>query len=33
MQNIFKKTEMVWWLACGLLAVVIVLLLARRLMG
>lgn len=33
MNNMFKKPEMLWWLACGLLAVVIVLLLARRLMG
>lgn len=33
MKEFFRKPEALWWLASGLLAIVIVLLLARRLMG
>jgi hypothetical protein len=31
--NWFKRPEAIWWLICGALAVVIVLVFARRLMG
>lgn len=33
MKNIFQKPEMIWCLVCRLLAVLLVLLLPRRLMG
>jgi len=33
MKDFFRKQETLWWLVCGVIAVVIVLMLARRLMG
>lgn len=33
MKKSLQKPEVLWWLACGVLAMFILLLLARRLMG
>ena len=31
LRQLFRRPEFIWWFACGLLAIVIVLLLAKRL--
>ena len=33
MKKFYRKQEAIWWLACVLLALVLVVVLARRLMG